>query len=182
KSVFTELNLDYLISREPGGVKISEDIRKILLDSTNTEMDSKTEALLYAAARRQHLVEKIFPALESGKIIILDRFIDSSLAYQGFARELGIQEILKVNNFATDNFLPDITFLIDVDAEIALKRINNRKLDRIEQEDVQFFKTVRNGYLKLSKMYKDRYIIIDGSQEVKYVKESIRKKFYLSTF
>ena len=110
-------------TREPGGTPISEQIRNIILDKSNTALDPKAEALLYAASRRQHLVEKIWPSLKDGYIVLCDRYLDSSLAYQGGARGLGIDEILNINNFATDKTFPDLTILFDIDPKLGLKRI-----------------------------------------------------------
>ena len=114
---------DILLTREPGGTPISEKIRDIILDNNNTNLDYRTEALLYAASRRQHLVEKIWPALKRGEIVLCDRYLDSSLAYQGYARGIGIEEVYSINLFATDNQLPDVTFFFDLNAEEGLNRI-----------------------------------------------------------
>ena len=144
-----ESGKDVIKTREPGGIKISEKIREIILDANNAEMDGRTEALLYAAARRQHLVEKIIPALKDGKIVLCDRFIDSSLAYQGYARGLGIDEIMKINEFAIDEYMPNLSILFDIDPEIGLERINkNRtgKLDRLDMEKLDFHLKVSEGY------------------------------------
>ena len=154
-------------TREPGGTVIAEQIRNVILDKSNTAMDSRTEALLYAASRRQHLVEKIWPALKDGKIVICDRYLDSSLAYQGGARGLGIEEVLKVNLFATENTWPDLTLLFDVDPEIGLSRISKnaaREVNRLDLEKLDFHKRVRNTFLQLAAQYPDRYIIIDASK------------------
>nr|WP_242595847.1 dTMP kinase [Enterococcus sp. MJM12] len=140
-------------TREPGGVKIAEKIRKIILDPRNEEMDDRTEALLYAAARRQHLVEVIMPALNAGKIVICDRFVDSSLAYQGAGRRIGIPEIAKINEFATEGLKPDFTLYLDVDSDTGLKRIENSRhgeADRLEIESLEFHQRVRHAYLKLA--------------------------------
>ena len=114
-------------TREPGGVPISEAIREVILDQKNTEMDGKTELLLYIASRRQHLIEKVLPALESGKLVIMDRFIDSSVAYQGFGRGLGVSDIEWLNRFATDGLKPDVTLYFDLDVEEGLARIARNK-------------------------------------------------------
>ena len=140
-------------TREPGGVKIAEKIRKIILDPRNEEMDDRTEALLYAAARRQHLVEVIMPALNAGKIVLCDRFVDSSLAYQGAGRRIGIPEIAKINEFATEGLKPDFTLYLDVDSDTGLKRIENSRhgeADRLEIESLEFHQRVRHAYLKLA--------------------------------
>ncbi|MDT2743999.1 dTMP kinase [Enterococcus asini] len=141
-------------TREPGGVKISEKIRQIILDPQNEEMDERTEALLYAAARRQHLVQVILPALSAGKIVICDRFVDSSLAYQGAGRRIGMPDIRKINEFATEGTKPDFTLYLDVDSDTGLKRIENarsgRQVDRLETESLEFHQRVRHAYLKLA--------------------------------
>jgi dTMP kinase len=162
-----EMGYEIVRTREPGGTIISEQIRSVILDKANTAMDSRTEALLYAASRRQHLVEKIWPALKAGKIVICDRYLDSSLAYQGGARDLGIEEVLKVNLFATENTWPDLTLLFDIDPAIGLSRINSnnqREVNRLDLEKLDFHKKVRATFLKLAKQYPERYAIIDASK------------------
>ncbi|HNX15971.1 MAG TPA: dTMP kinase [Bacilli bacterium] len=162
-----EMGYQIVRTREPGGTVISEQIRNVILDKTNTAMDSRTEALLYAASRRQHLVEKIWPALKSGKIVICDRYLDSSLAYQGGARGLGIEEVLNVNLFATENTWPNLTLLFDLDPVIGLSRISSndkREVNRLDLEKLEFHKKVRETFLKLAKQYPERYIIIDASK------------------
>ena len=154
-------------TREPGGTDISEQIRNVILDKANTKMDARTEALLYAASRRQHLVEKVWPAIKEGKIVICDRYLDSSLAYQGGARGLGIDNILNINLFATENTWPDLTLLFDLDPEIGLARIAknaSREVNRLDLEKIEFHKQVRQTFLDLAKRYPDRYIIIDASK------------------
>ncbi len=129
-------------------------------------MDGRTEALLYAASRRQHLVEKVWPALKEGKIVICDRYLDSSLAYQGGARGLGIDEVLNINLFATENTWPDLTLLFDIKPEIGLARINanaNREVNRLDLEKIEFHNKVRESFLALAKRFPDRYVIIDAS-------------------
>lgn len=140
-------------TREPGGAKIAEKIRQIILDPKNEEMDERTEALLYAASRRQHLVEVILPALEVGKIVICDRFVDSSLAYQGAGRRIGMPEIRKINDFAIEGIKPEFTLYLDVDSDTGLKRIENQRkgpADRLETESLEFHQRVRHAYLKLA--------------------------------
>ena len=154
-------------TREPGGTPIAEQIRNVILDKANTNMDPRTEALLYAASRRQHLVEKVWPALKEGKIVICDRYLDSSLAYQGGARGLGIDNILNVNMFATENTFPDLTLLFDITPEEGLKRISanaNREVNRLDLEKLEFHHQVRNTFLELAKRYPERYVIIDASK------------------
>ena len=153
-------------TREPGGTPIAEQIRNVILDKENTKMDPRTEALLYAASRRQHLVEKVWPALKEGKIVICDRYLDSSLAYQGGARGLGIDNILNINLFATENTWPDLTLLFDIKPEIGLQRIAsnaNREVNRLDLEKIEFHNKVRDTFLELAKRYPDRYVIIDAS-------------------
>ena len=154
-------------TREPGGTPIAEQIRNVILDKANTNMDPRTEALLYAASRRQHLVEKVWPALKEGKIVICDRYLDSSLAYQGGARGLGIENILNVNLFATENTFPDLTLLFDISPEEGLKRISanaNREVNRLDLEKLEFHHKVRNTFLELAKRYPERFVIIDASK------------------
>ena len=152
-------------TREPGGIEISEDIRNIILDPKNTMMDPKTEALLYAASRRQHLVEKVFPALKQGKIVICERFLDSSLAYQGSGRQLGFDEILNVNLFAIDNTYPDLTIYLDLDEQVGLDRLKDRSFkDRLDQESIDFHHRVAQGYRQVLERFKDRIAIVDASK------------------
>lgn len=165
---------EFLLTREPGGNRISEEIRNIILDKNNTDEDPKTEALLYAASRRQLMAEDIFPLLNQGKIVITDRYIDSSLAYQGYGRGLGVKEILQINMFAIDGRMPDWTLFFDVRPEVALKRIaahRENKVDRLDQEKVSFHERVYRGYKELSKEYKDRYLRIDGEKSIEEVQE-----------
>ncbi len=151
-------------TREPGGIEISEDIRKIILDPKNTMMDPKTEALLYAASRRQHLVEKVFPAVNEGKVVICERFLDSSLAYQGYGRNLGFDEILNINLFAIDNTYPDLTIYLDLDEQVGLNRLQNRAFkDRLDQESIDFHHRVAKGYKEVLKRFKDRISVVDAS-------------------
>ncbi len=154
-------------TREPGGTPIAEQIRNVILDKNNTAMDQRTEALLYAASRRQHLVEKVWPALKEGKIVVCDRYLDSSLAYQGGARGLGIDNILNVNMFATEGTFPDLTLLFDLQPEVGLARIaanSNREVNRLDLEKLEFHTKVRNTFLELAKRYPERFVIIDASQ------------------
>ena len=154
-------------TREPGGTPIAEQIRNVILDKNNTKMDPRTEALLYAASRRQHLVEKVWPAIKEGKIVICDRYLDSSLAYQGGARGLGVDNILNVNLFATENTFPDLTLLFDIKPEEGLKRIAanaNREVNRLDLEKIEFHNKVRETFLDLAKRYPDRFVIIDASK------------------
>lgn len=164
--------MDVILTREPGGIPISEQIRGIILDSGNLAMDARTEALLYAAARRQHLVEKVIPGLQSGAVVLCDRFIDSSLAYQGYARGLGMDEILSINQFAIQELMPDQTIYFDIDPEIGLKRIETnkgREINRLDLEQLNFHQMVRQGYKQLLQRFPDRIREIDASQPIEQV-------------
>ncbi len=158
--------INYYLTREPGGSKISESIRNIILDKNNKEEDPKTEALLYAASRRQHLVEIVIPRLEKGELVITDRYIDSSLAYQGYARGIGIKKVYLINSFAIDNYLPDLTFFLELSPQEGLKRISNNKraVDRLDQEKESFHQKVYDGYHILIKKYRKRFVVVDASK------------------
>ena len=161
-----------LLTREPGGVKISEQIRQIILNKENTELDDRSEALLFAASRRQLLVQKIYPALKENKIVLCDRYVDSSLAYQGGGKKLGVQNVLNINLFATDHTLPDLTLLFDIDPRLGLERINdnkNREVNRLDLEKNDFYNRVRETFLDLAKKYAERYVIIDASKNIEEV-------------
>ncbi|MFD0674871.1 dTMP kinase [Cohnella sp. GCM10027633] len=161
--------IDVVASREPGGSEIAEQIRSIILDVRNTKMDGRTEALLYAAARRQHYVEKIVPTLEAGRTMICDRFIDSSLAYQGHARGLGIDEILGINEFAIEGTYPDLTLYLEVEPKLGIARINankNREVNRLDVEPSAFHEKVREGYQEVVRRFPERIAIIDANGTV----------------
>ncbi|WP_019414123.1 dTMP kinase [Paenisporosarcina sp. TG20] len=167
---------DIVSTREPGGIRISESIREVILNNAYTEMDGRTEALLYAAARRQHLVEKIAPALNDNKIVLCDRFIDASLAYQGYARGLGIDEVLAINEFAIGKLMPNLTLLFDLEPSIGLNRINNhgdREKNRLDAEGLKFHQLVREGYQEVVKRYPQRIHVIDASQTQEEVTENV---------
>ena len=167
--VLEEKNIAYISTREPGGIEISEQIRSIILDVNNTAMTEETEALLYAASRMQHLKERVIPAIENGTVVICDRFLDSSLAYQGYARGLGIDSVLRINHFAL-SCLPDVTFFIDVTPDVALKRLSNRnKSDRLDLETMKFHEDVYKGYLEVCKMYPERVLRIDGNRSLEEI-------------
>lgn len=171
---FQAQGFEVLCTREPGGVKIAEQIRAILLDVANTNLDPITESLLFAAARRQHLIEKVLPAMEEGKVILMDRYVDSSLAYQGYARGLGVERIRTLNDFAIEGHLPDITFYIDVPPKIGLERIrkNGREEDRLDLEAMEFHLRVREGYLSLAEA-DPRIVTIDGENTPQHIAEEI---------
>ena len=165
--VFEQKNIKYITTREPGGIRIAEDIRNLILDVKNTDMTPECEALLYAASRMQHLTQKVIPAIKDNKIVICDRFLDSSLAYQGYARGLGMDNVLRVNSFALD-YLPELTIFIDVTPDVALKRMGNvdrdGKCDRLDQENQKFHEMVYKGYHEVLKMYPDRIVKVDGNK------------------
>jgi len=161
---------DVVVTREPGGIDIAEQIRHVILDPKNTAMDVKTEALLYAASRRQHLIEKVLPALSEGKLVLCDRFVDSSLAYQGVGRGIGFDEVLSINAFAIEGHFPDITLYFDLPAEVGLQRISGRRfLDRLDQEEVGFHLRVVEGYKEVLRRFKDRITVINADQKVDQV-------------
>lgn len=165
-----------LATREPGGVKIAEEIRNVILDKNNTNMDPKTEALLYAAARQQHLKEVVFPALEQGKIVICDRFIGSSLAYQGCARNLGFEYIRQINSYADK--LVDLTIFLDIKPEKGLERIQqnkNREVNRLDLETMEFHEKVYKGYQQVVHTFHNSTIVINAEQSVdKIVEEAMQ--------
>ena len=164
-------DIDIVTTREPGGIRIAESIREIILAPENTAIDGKTELLLFAAARRQHLNEKVLPALADGKLVIIDRFIDSSVAYQGYARGIPVSDVETINNFATDGLLPDLTLYFDVDTAIGLARVmtGDREVNRLDLEAQEMHEKVRAGYQKIAALHPERIITIDASQELDQV-------------
>jgi len=171
-----EKNIDVLATREPGGIEIAEKIRTIILNPAHTAMDERTEALLYAAARSQHYFEKVQPALDVGKLVICDRFIDSSLAYQGYARGIGVDEVLSINEFAIGKKLPDMTILFDIAPEVGLARIyatGDREVNRLDVESLTFHQKVREGYLQLVERYPERIRIVNADQDIDSVVEDV---------
>ncbi len=181
KMVVTKLQeegIEVVATREPGGSVIAEKIREVILNPAHTEMDAKTEALLYAAARSQHFVEKIEPSLNQGKVVLCDRFIDSSLAYQGIGRDLGISGVKSINQFAIGDRLPDMTILFDLDPAIGLARINahkDREVNRLDAESLAFHEKVRKAYLKLAEEFPERIKVIDANQSLELVFQSVWK-------
>lgn len=166
--------LKVALTREPGGTAISEKIRELVLSPENTEMCKMTEALLYAAARAQHVEEKIIPLLEEDYVVICDRFVDSSVVYQGVARNLGIDVVEGINKYAIQNVMPESTFLLYIDAEEGIKRKSNQQeLDRLEAEDISFHKTVCQGYKELHALHKQRIRYIDASQSIEKIHKDI---------
>lgn len=167
-----ELDISCIFTREPGGTPISEKIREIILDNKNIEMIWQTEALLYAASRAQLVGEKIIPLLKKNIHVICDRYVDSTIAYQGYGRGLNIKELEKLNFFATSGLMPELTILLDIEVEQATLRREVRQEDRLEKEKIDFHKRVREGYLELAKIEPDRFKIISALQ----TKEEIHKQ------
>lgn len=168
ESRLKEKGIRYTATREPGGIRISEMIREIILDPSNIEMDARTEALLYAAARRQHLVQVIEPALQEGRVVLCDRFIDSSIAYQGAGRGIGTEDVREINRFAIGNVMPELTLLLDLPAEEGLARIERnrdkgREVNRLDAESLAFHRTVQKEYAAIAENEPDRVIRIDAS-------------------
>ena len=164
KTTIIDMLLTYYQEQEMKIIKI--------LDPAHTEMDARTEALLYAAARRQHLVEKVIPALHSGAIVLCDRFIDSSLAYQGFARGIDMEEIWKINQFAIGDVMPELTIYFDLDPRAGLARINNtsdREINRLDLEKIEFHELVQQGYYKVREKFPERIVKVDASKSLEHV-------------
>jgi dTMP kinase len=169
-------NCPVVHTREPGGTNISEKIRHIVLDPNNKAMENKTEMLLYAAARSQHVAEIIRPALEQGNIVVCDRFIDASVAYQGYGLGISIEEIIKINAFATNDIVPDRTYLMDLPVELGMQRIAETRghnedlqavgLDRIESKGLMYHRKVREGFLDIAKLEPKRITVVDASRTV----------------
>ena len=174
-------DMETILVREPGGTNISESIREILLHSGSTQMGDRTESLLMIASRAQLTQEVIVPNMDQGKFVIADRYSDSTLAYQGGGRNLDIEWLIELNNYATFTLLPDITFFVDIRSEEALRRLDSNK-DRIEGEGIEFQARVRKTYHELAERFNDRYVILDGYGEIddihqKVLNEMIRRKF-----
>ena len=168
----------YITTREPGGVPIAEAIRSVILDERSTAMDEWTEAYLYTAARRQHLIERVIPALNEGKVVLCDRFIDSSLAYQGYARGLGIDTVASNNRLVIGPYMPDVTIYFDVPPEVGLQRIFKNRSDevnRFDQESLNFHKKVYEGYTKVRERFPERIRTVDASQSIERVIEEVWK-------
>ena len=177
KKFFAQKNIDIVFTREPGGTAIGERIREIILDNDFKEMDYMTEAMLYAASRAQHVAQVIRPALLEGRVVVCDRFVDSSIAYQGYGRHLG-EAVSVINSYAVAECMPDVTFLLKVDPTIGKNRIkkNRDTEDRLEHEKMAFHKEVYNGYLELERKYKDRIVGIDASLGIEEIRDEIYHK------
>ena len=170
------LGIETLYTREPGGIKIAEKIREVILGRDHTEMDCRTEALLYAAARRQHLVEKVKPAMDEGRIVLCDRFVDSSIVYQGYARGIGMDEVREINQFAIEGFMPDLTIFFDIKPEIGLARIaanDSREVNRLDLEGLAFHELVYEGYKKQAKMNPERIVSVDATKSVEALTDEV---------
>lgn len=164
--------IDALFTREPGGTPISEKIRKIILDKKHGEMDPMAEALLYAAARAQHVAQIIKPAIARGRTVVCDRYVDSSIAYQGFGRGLG-DSVSIINGFAIDGCIPDVTFLLKIEPDLAINRISAGDQDRLDAESAAFHAAVYEGYLALEKRYPERIVGIDANRQVEEISSEI---------
>ena len=173
--------VETILVREPGGTNISESIREILLHSSSGQMGDRTEALLMTASRAQLTQDVIIPNMDQGKFVIADRYSDSTLAYQGGGRNLDIEWLIELNNYATFTLLPDITFFVDIRSDEALRRLDSNK-DRIEGEGIEFQTRVRKTYHELAERFNDRYVILDGYSEIgdihqNVLNEMIKRKF-----
>ncbi|SNS45694.1 thymidylate kinase [Anaerovirgula multivorans] len=170
---FQQRGFEVLLTREPGGTIIGEKIRDIILDRQHQEMADTTEALLYAASRAQHVKELIVPALQEEKVVLCDRFVDSSIAYQGGARGLGQEAVKAINDFATQGLKPDLTIFFDISPETSLKRIDSKKVDRLEQEKIDFHMTVYNTYLDLAKKDPSRMKVVKADRGITAISKDI---------
>ncbi len=172
REYFHDKGIETILTREPGGTEIGEKLREIILDKANSDMCDMAEALLYAASRAQHVSQLIKPALEAGKVVVCDRFIDSSIAYQGYGRELG-DAVRVINEFAVDGCMPDITFLLELSPEIGKSRIKSDVQDRLEQEKIEFHNRVYAGYREIAKFYPQRFVEIDAGRDKLSIKRDI---------
>ena len=176
-----QLGDQVVYTREPGGNPIAEQVRAVLLDKQNGAMDDWTEALLYAASRRQHVVETLKPALEAGKLILCDRYLDSSIAYQGGGRELGIDRIWALNQYAIDGLLPDLTIFLDLPVETGLARIEKGRaetINRLDEQTTNFHRRVRQAYLTLAERFPERIVKVNSDQELARVIEDVRSAIH----
>ncbi|GAB7387240.1 dTMP kinase [Bacillaceae bacterium] len=183
-AVAREMGFDVVTTREPGGTLIGDRIRQLLLDPANVEMHGTTEILLYAAARAQHVKEKILPALAAGKVVLCDRYVDASVAYQGYGLQMEIEEIKRINRYATGGLVPDRTYLLDIPVAVGRKRLLARKgqefaaaLDRIESRELAYHTRVREGFLKLAQEEPGRIVRIDADRPFAAIAEEIARDF-----
>lgn len=173
-TLLTERGFDVVRTREPGGTPAAEQIRTVVLSRENTGLDPRAEALLFAAARGDHAARLIRPALERGAVVICDRYIDSSVAYQGYGRDLGADRIRDLSLWATGGLVPDLTILLDVDPEVGLGRVADP--DRLESEPLDWHRTVRDGFLSIAAAQPDRYLVLDASQTVDDLADQIAQR------
>ncbi len=175
RDALIELDFPVLFLREPGGTEISEKIRQVLLDIQHALMNKKTELLLYSAARAQIVSERIAPSLDQGQVVVCDRYFDSTTAYQGYGRQIDLDFIDKLHSFVADKIEPNLTFLIDLDPEEALKRkkATTVEKDRLDRETLEFHKRVRNGYLQIARTESKRFVTIDGSRSIQVIQQQI---------
>ncbi|MDO4546214.1 MAG: dTMP kinase [Bacillota bacterium] len=166
---------DVVLTREPGGTEIGEKIRTIILDKDHSQMTDLTEAMLYAASRAQHVAEVIKPAIDRGQVVICDRFVDSSIAYQGYGRGLG-DSVQKINDYAIGDYLPDVTFLMKVKPTVSTDRIKHREKDRIELEPESFHEAVYRGYEELEHRFPERITAIDATRTIEETEREILKR------
>jgi dTMP kinase len=174
KEYLTNNNVDFISIREPGGTKVSEKIRDILLDKNNI-ISSKTELLLFEAARNNLVENVIFPALSEGKVVITDRFFDSTTAYQSFGRGIELNDTLNLHKFACNSLVPDKTIFLKISLELSLKRIKNKNKDRMELAGIDFLKRVYSGFINLTKMYPDRISIVNSERDIQTIHQEIVK-------
>ena len=173
-----DMGYDVLVTREPGGTTISDKIRGLILDPSYTEMDDYTEALLYAASRAQHVREKVLPALAQGKVVVCDRFVDASIAYQGFGLGLPVHRIKEINHFATGGLVPDRTYLLDIPVAIGRARLLDRAgVDRIEQKESGYHERVRDGFMEIASENPTRICLIDANRSMEEVSAAILSDF-----
>lgn len=171
-----KMGYEVVLTREPGGTKVSELIRDLILSPENTEIVPLTETILYAASRAQHVEQVIKPAIEAGKIVICDRFVDSSYAYQGGGRGVDLKLIADINRIAIEGVIPDITFFLDIEPDIAIKRrINATGADRIEQENIDFHRRVHSGYRKMALLYPERIKTIAANRTIQEISSEINE-------
>ena len=170
-----EMFPDFVFTREPGGCKIAEEIRNVIVDKENVGMTPVTEAMLFAAARNQHLVDKVIPALNNGKVVVFDRYYDSSLVYQGIARGLGMDVVWEINKVAVGDCIPTLTLYLDIEPEKGLARImeNNRETNRLDLESMEFHNKIRNGYLELAQMFPERIKVVNADQTPEAVLQDV---------
>lgn len=178
EAYFNACGITPMMTREPGGVRISEAVREIILNVAHTEMDIRTEALLYAAARRQHLAEKVMPAVKAQKWVVFDRFVDSSVVYQGYVRGIGMEPVYELNRFATEDFMPDLTLYLDVEPERGLERVmqgDGREVNRLDLEGLKFHQKVQEGYYILLEKYPERIVKIDANGSIEDVLNQVTR-------